>query len=489
MMEKPERKENSEALERRRVLYLLGEAVEKLVRLRQVLARQRIFVEAGGEKLEFPSVIDPLDKAVEEQSQTLAINSARIASFLRKQPLREGEEAALPGILQSVINVVQGLHEVLILLPRETAEPQVFLVLQDCFKEEWQPTPVIMNNALTSYEYRIEDVLDKLDIGQHALEAWGRLLKRFTRRGSVLAQAFVDRDNPLAWPVLAHEYGHALDPDKGVSKKIVYGDNAMEKEVADRDPRVKWVSEIFADFVAARVLGAASQISILLLEMSRPSLVPVHDEAQSHPPTTVRLGLVREYLKELSVSTGGFEEVFELYSFDYARKVSVLEETERSKRRDLEETVEKFLQSHVVAVAAKVGSLKLCPFGNQQLDHARELQKKLQSDLPVSSLRQTPNDRMLAELNSLVESKADRERVYEVLSGFNEVPATSAEILTAGWLYKLGSFEERLKETFPEAGSPHKVNLDQYGAYLARTDELLLRSLELTAVHAEILRG
>lgn len=238
MMEKPERKENNEALERRRVLYLLGEAVEKLVRLRQVLARQRIFVEAGSEKLEFPSVIDPLDKAVEEQSQTLAINSARIASFLRKQPLREGEEAALPGILQSVINVVQVLHEILILLPRETVEPQVFLVLEDCFKEEWQPTPVIMNNALTSYEYRIEDVLDELEIGQHALETWRRLLKRFTRRGSVLAQAFVDRDNPLAWPVLAHEYGHALDPDKGVSKKIVYGDNAVEKEVADRDPRV-----------------------------------------------------------------------------------------------------------------------------------------------------------------------------------------------------------------------------------------------------------
>jgi hypothetical protein len=174
MMAKPESQENNEALERRRVLYLLGEAVEKLVRLRQVLARQRIFVGAGREKLEFPSVIDPLVKAVDKQSETLTINSARIASFLRKQPLREGEAVALPGILQTVINVVLGLHEALILLPRETVEPQVFHVLQDCFKEEWQPTPVIMTNALTSYEYRIEDVLDKLDIGQRELEEWTR---------------------------------------------------------------------------------------------------------------------------------------------------------------------------------------------------------------------------------------------------------------------------------------------------------------------------
>jgi hypothetical protein len=486
MMEKPEPQENNEALERRRILYLLGEAVEKLVRLRQVLARQRIFVEAGREKLEFPSVIDPLDKAAEKQSETLTINSVRIASFLRKQPLREGEEAALPGILQSVINVVLGLHDALILLPRETVEPQVFRVLQDCFKEEWRPTPVVMTNALTSYEYRIDDVLDKLDIGQRELEEWARLLKGFTRGGSILAQAFMDRANPL---VLSHEYGHALDPDKEVSKKIVYGDEAVEKEIADRNPQVKWISEIFADFAAARVLGPASQIPILLLEMSRPSLVKVYDEAKSHPPTTVRLRLVREYLKGLDVSTEGFEEVFELYNFDYARKVSALDETERSKRKNLEETAEKFLRSHVGAVAAKVGSLKLCPFGDQQLDHARELQKKLQSDLPVSSLRQTGNDRMLAELNSLVESKADCERVYEVLSGFDEVPATSAEILAAGWLYKLGSFEERLKQTFPDAGSQREANVDEYEKYLARTDELLLRSIELTAVHAAIMRG
>jgi hypothetical protein len=489
MMAKPESQESNEALEHRRVLYLLGEAVEKLVRLRQVLARQRVFVEAGNEKPEYPSVIDPLSKALEKQSQRLAINSARIASFLRRQPLSEEERVALRGILQSVINVVLGFHEALILLPRETVEPQVFRVLRDCFKEEWKPTPVIMTNALTSYEYRIEDVLVNLDIGQGELEEWTRLLRGFTRGGSILAQAFLDRDNPLAWAVLSHEYGHALDPDKGVSKKIVYGDGEVEKEIADGDPKVKWVSEIFADFVAARVFGPASQVPILLLEMSRPSLMKIRDEAPSHPPTTVRLGLVREYLKELNVGTGGFEEVFEMYNFDYARKVSALEEPERSKRKELGEAVGKFLQSHIAAVAAKVGSLKLCPFGNQQLDHARELQKQLQSDLPVSSLRQTPIDRMLAELNSLVESKADRERVYEVLSGFNEVPATSAEILTAGWLYKLGSFEERLKQTFPEAGSKREADVDEYGKYLARTDELLLRSIELTAVHAEIMRG
>src|SRR5260370_8257407 len=116
-MAKPESQESNEALEHRQVLYLLGEAVEKLVRLRQVLARQRIFVEAGSEKLEFPSVIDPLDKAVEEQAETLAKNSTRIPSFLRKQPLCPGDAVAIPGSLRALHNPFHGLPAFSTLLP------------------------------------------------------------------------------------------------------------------------------------------------------------------------------------------------------------------------------------------------------------------------------------------------------------------------------------------------------------------------------------
>ncbi len=454
-MTEAESKGDHERLERLRVLFLLGETVEKLVRLRQILKRQRIFVGVGDKKAEYASVIDPLLKAVEEQSERLALNSSRINSFLGNAALDEAQRTALAAIIQKVINVAQQLHEILILLPRETVEPQIFLLLRDCFGEAWRETPVIMTNELTSYEYRIDDVLDQLDIGQHSLEEWRRLLKGFTRGGSVLAQAFVDRDNPLAWAVLAHEFGHALD-GKRISREIVYGDQAVEPRAAEKDPKVKWAAEIFADFVAARVLGPASQMPILLLEMSRPTLVRASDEAPSHPPTTVRLALVREYLKGLGVGTGRFDEVFELYNFDYARKLSALDEAERSRRKEIEAVVEGFLRSHVVAVAAKVNSLSVRTFGDREFGHARKLERQLQSDLPISSFRHASDDQILPELNSLVGSGSVPERVYEVLSGFDETPSTSSEILTAGWLYKLASFEERLKDSFHgEDGSAH----------------------------------
>jgi hypothetical protein len=438
-------------------------------------------------KSEYAGVIDPLFSELEDQAAVLVRSSPRIASFLRNEPLGEVETAALPGILQKVIDVVFGLHEVLILLPREAAEPQVFHVLQDCFKGEWRDPSVIMTNALTSYEYRVEDILQNLeDLGQHGPKRWRRLLKGFTRAGSVLAQAFIDRDNPLAWAVLAHEYGHALDEAGGICRQIVRGTSAPGEGLPGGDFELKWTSEILADFVAARVLGPASQVPILLLEISRP-LPGARDEAPSHPPTTVRLRLVREYLKGLNVSTDGFEGVFELYDFDYARKLAELSEKKRSARKELEQMAEK-LQPHIEAVASRVNSLSLRPFGDREVGHARELQRKLQSDLPISSWRQTPNDQILSELNSLVESEAVPERVYEVLSGFNETPSTGSEILTAGWLYKLAGFEKQLKESFPKGASPDGKNLNKYGEYLARTDELLLQSVEHAVIHAAMIR-
>ncbi len=377
----PESQQDDDALDRLCVLFSLGEAVEKLVRLQQVLGRQRLFVDFRDRESGYAGVIDPLLHVLNEQAETLSRNSARIFSLIRGELSDEAQRIALAGIVQAVINVVLTLHELLVLLPRETPEPQVFRVLRGCFKDEWQNTSVIMTNTLSSYEYRIEDVLEKLeDIGQHELTRYRGLLKGFTRAGSVLAQAFVDRRNPLAWPVLAHEYGHALDEARGISNRLVYGEAAVD-HTSSKAFQVKWVSEVFADFVAARVLGPASQMPILLLEMTRPSLPQALDEARSHPPTRLRLRLVREYMKRGDVTMDEFERVFAAYEFDYARKLAALDGAERETKTKLEETIGTFLQDKSAAIASEVDSLRVRSFGRTQLENASELRKKSGSSI------------------------------------------------------------------------------------------------------------
>ena len=46
-------------------------------------------------------------------------------------------------------------------------------------------------------------------------------LRGFKPGGSVLGLAFADRDNPLAWAILAHEYGHSIDDTRKIAHGIV----------------------------------------------------------------------------------------------------------------------------------------------------------------------------------------------------------------------------------------------------------------------------
>ena len=70
------------------------------------------------------------------------------------------------------------------------------------------------------------------------------------------------------------------------------------------------------------------------------------------------------------------------------------------------------LRSNFAVIASKVDSL-LRPFGDQELEHSKALQKKLQADLPISC-RQESRHRHSQGLNLLAVSRPTRDRVYDV---------------------------------------------------------------------------
>jgi hypothetical protein len=244
--------------------------------------------------------------------------------------------------------------------------------------------------------------------------------------------------------------------------------------------QVRWVAEIFADFVAARVLGPASLIPILFVEMAR-STLGASSGGPSHPPTPVRLRLAREYLATLDVGVADFENLFEVYEFDYSQKLRGIAKADRKKRDEIRKAADAFLSPLAREVAHKVSALRLRSFGKGNADRARKLQAKLRAGLPISSRRDSSDKEILTKLRSLTDKSPTR-TVYAVLEELNELPAASSEIITAGWLYRLSSFRKVLLQTFPG----RRAVLDVYGDYLERTDALLLKSLELAAVHHEM---
>jgi len=406
---------------------------------------------------------------------------------IRSEPLNDGEREGVEGAVDLLIKGLLQVHELLLLLPRETAKPQASFLLRDCSGRKDLELSIVLTNSLSAYEYRFEDVLEKVNIEQKERES-------VTQGGNVLCQAFADKDNPLAWAVLAHEYGHALNDSGAISQEIVFGEGANKKSDQEEDPQLDWladiVAETVADFVAAHMLGPASLIPILFIEMMQPTLRKVRKISAGHPPTPLRVRLVLQYLQGFGVSGEDFVPVFEAYDLDYARKLEGMKQDERKKVEEMGKTAEEHLSSLAKGIAVKIDLLGLRRFTEINAGNSRALRETLASRLPVSSRRLHPNDEILAGLKSLKRGIGpvgpdQADRAYRELTKLDEEPVPGSEILTAGWLHKLSSFEDELMKAFP-AGDGQKADLGVYGKYVEKMDELLLKSLEVADVLAEV---
>ena len=447
---------------------VLSEVIEKLSRLDKILKSQKVFITAQGADEGSASALDTLITFLARHKGTFLESSDLVAAALQGVPLNQAQEIGVLAAIEILITGVRKVHELLLLLPRETAKPQASFLLRDCFGREDLRASIVLTNFLSAYEYRFEDILKKINVEQEERE-------HLKQGGNVLCQAFADRENPLAWAVLAHEYGHCLDEEHAISQGIRPGDGLDSAVVA----------ETVADFVAAHVLGPASLLPILFLEMMQPQLKRLERISAGHPPTPLRVQLVRDYLRDLGVGTADFELEFTAYEHDYARKLQRMDDGGRSVEAAGQEA-RSFLVPLAGPISSKVNSLGLRRFEEQNSINAKGLRETLSRRQPISSRRLRPDNEIFGALNSLTSGQTPPDRAYEALSGLDEVPVPSSEILTAGWIYKLTSFEGKLVETFPGGG--RQPNLAVYADYVDKVDDWLLKSLELAAVHAEVRR-
>jgi hypothetical protein len=454
-------------LERRRLLCVLGEAVEKLSRLDKILKSQQVFIKAQGAAEGSASALDTLGTFLDRHKVTFLESSDLVAAALKGSSLNQAQEIGVLAAIEILITGVRKVHELLLLLPREAAKPQASFLLRDCFGREDLHASIVLTNFLSAYEYRFEDILKKINVEQEERE-------HLKQGGNVLCQAFADRENPLAWAVLAHEYGHCLDEEHAISQGIRPGDGLDSAVVA----------ETVADFVAAHVLGPASLLPILFLEMMQPQLKKLERISAGHPPTPLRVQLVRDYLRGLGVSTADFEQEFRAYEHDYARKLQRMDDGGKSVGAAGQEAAS-FLVPLAGQISSKVNSLGLRRFEERNSTSAKLLRETLSRRQPISSRRLRSEPDIFKALSSLTSGKTTPDQAYEALAGLDEVPVPGSEILTAGWMYKLASFEGKLLETFPGGG---KADLGVYADYVDKVDDWLLKSLELAAVHAEVLR-
>ena len=227
---------------------------------------------------------------------------------------------------------------------------------------------------------------------------------------------------------------------------------------------------------------------ILFVEMMYPRLKKVEGNSAGHPPTPLRVQLVRDYLKSLGVSTSDFEPVFEAYELDYDRKLGEMEKQHREGIETLGKDADQLLSEKAKAIGAKVNSLVPQCFAQENVENARSLKATLASPQPISSRRRKSEKEIFTELALLSAGETTVQQAYEVLNELDELPVAASEIITAGWLYKLSSLESVLMRTFAADGIGEVASLNVYGAFVEKMDFMLMKSLELVSVHSEVLR-
>lgn len=311
------------------------------------------------------------------------------------------------------------------------------------------------------------------------------------RRESVVQLAMCDFASPAAWAILAHEVGHALD--HGQVRDIAY--DIVERL---RKPKAKEVvrdlaEELFADLVAARLLGPAPILAAIAMDRCvfderlgywspRGRKEQIH---RIHPLMTWRLRVLR-------AAAGDAETVRilseELAAAERAKRFRLqLDVPDRSQRRLLADRDEQHFQRWIVPMVEHLLPLVEgfdLPKPTIDVESVNRVVTRLANNHPVNA-----QGRPKAVLRDLLGEYARRAHVhprdfYMMANQLREEPMRIPTLLLGTHLRRRELFNDFLRD--PARLGDHDAT-EEFCSSLSRLDALAETSIRMLAVHAELL--
>ena len=287
----------------------------------------------------------------------------------------------------------------------------------------------------------------------------------------VLYLAEIERNDPVMWSLLAHEMGHALDEAGKIREDFLKP--GLPTQI-DEYPR--WITELIADNIAAKVLGPAYLCAFA-------SMTLLDDNPRryysSHPALHKRVEMLKQDL-ELSGALGEkakavIDECYQL----------VVERT-NGEPASAEDTMfnwnDIFTRVRGV-VDSKVGEIR--KFCAEDCETSEKLATLLREGLPISSFldenrRRSINEKVNLLLIDLRETLgSDRQnrlgefkrRLKEIVDEFAEKSTSPVCLLNAGWIDKWNRITQS-PSSRPE--------------WLPGSDTILKKSIEAIRIQEEL---
>lgn len=389
------------------------------------------------------------------------------------------------------------IHELLAYLPRESIGPEIVFTLEGCFPKSYRPprVSVVLGSIVNAFEFDFIEILEETlgDIGD-VISAEQRVF--------VLQLAICHANSPLAYAILGHEVGHAVDVEHNISS------TALDEFLTDpnidpafREMLENWSSELCADLVASRAIGPGPILSLLSMEYCICPEYVISMHSDTHPSTRTRLEVVCEDMADSGAPALIASEV-ELYKTAY--NLDLEKEFPNVQERKLQSDIHDMIARDFILPIAKhirnkLSSVNLrlprLQFDKASLDRCVS---RLEDGSPVSAQGQDP-DALVCKVNDYRDksksfrSDEQRRRAFEKLCGeFVEAPVDIPKILLSGYRRRseiIGGLyndcESRDNTGWPLASED---NVTELCKSLAGLDRLIGSSIATTRVHQEVLR-
>jgi dCTP deaminase len=311
------------------------------------------------------------------------------------------------------------------------------------------------------------------------------------RRESVLQLAMCDFASPAAWAILAHEVGHALD--HGEVRDIAYA-------IVDRlrKPKAKEVvrdlaEEIFADLVAAKLLGLAPILAAIAMERcvfderlgywsARGRKEKIH---RIHPLMTWRLRVLHEAAVDVETKRELGEE---LAASETAKRFRLrLDMPDGAQRQLLEDRDEQHFERWIVPLVEQLRPLvDRLNLPNQPIDadSVKRVVSRLASNHPINA-----QGRPKAALRNLLSEYGRRAHTYPrefymMANEFREDPMPIPALLLATHFRRRQILDEFLREP---AHVAEQDASEEFCENMSRLDALAETSIRMLTVHGELL--
>ncbi|MBZ5591113.1 MAG: hypothetical protein LAP39_02685 [Acidobacteriia bacterium] len=458
--------------------FLLSSSAENLIRLVVVLERRR----STSPGSEYDPIIQAMLRYCDEYKQAYLQHSKTINRLLAGDALSGPEEMGIKVLLRNCINTFVVLHELLLFLPRESIRKEMHFFLRSLFGEAYDPKDlsVILTSIYNAFEYSLDSAITLLDVFVTKIPDPKQL-----QFGHVMELAIVDRDNPLSWGILAHEFGHYIDQKQNISaplatdfvkKKI----NPPATAASNIEKLFKnLASEIFADITAYYLLGPVSLLPVVNMELNlgmATDMPPSFDSV--HPFTTTRATFINDVAINEGMSLDLFGPFIETLRADDQEKLAKLDKPATEQRLQIDAYIRFFVNDIMDQILRSLGQLKLVRFDKFNLSIANQLKDRLLAKIPIGSRPAHSIDEVSASIAglSLNPSVDDARRVFSLL---REEPALVSEVIAAGWIAKSQNKLRFFREAF---GQKEEKIFPYLQAGIEDEDRLLMKSVEMISV-------